>query len=627
MTWQVAAFLILALALAAGFVWYERAQPDARIVALVGTLAAFAALGRIAFAAVPNVKPTTDIVLVAGFALGGGPGFAVGALAGLASDFFFGQGPWTPWQMAGWGMVGVIGAALAVATRHRIARWPLALVCALVGFAFTALQDVGDWVTYSDHSLPALGVYVGKGIGFDAVHAAGCLLFALALGPALIRSLRRFATRLQVTWQTAGAVSDGVGGGGGAGGARGAASRAGLILVLAVLSLGWLAGQPGTHAGVNPTRWGQVGSAQATATPAGYLLAAQNPDGGFGSAPGAASSQLYAGWVALGLAAAGENPQDVARGGHTLLDYVRAGAASASDPGSTARMILVARAAGASARNFGGHNLVAALERDIRPNGSVDDQVNLTAFAVLALRAAGVTPPAATVPWLVRQQDADGGFNFATRGGSSDVDDTGGALQALAGATGPASARARSRAVRFLRSQQSADGGFPSLPGADSNAQSTAFAVQGLIADGVDPGSMRRRGTSPVDYLRSLIAADGHVRYSRMTDQTPTWVTAEALLALEAKPLPLAPVAARAPAAARAPVARRHALAGRRAPGRQATVRRAAAAVPSAPRPAVARPAGPRRSVSPATPQLALDRLAVDAGLLTALSLAPVGQG
>ncbi len=120
MSWQLGALSILALALAGGFAWYERTRPDARIVALVGTLAAFAALGRIAFAALPNVKPTTDIVLVSGYALGGGPGFAVGALGGLASNFFFGQGPWTPWQMAGWGITGVIGAGLAVVTRRRI---------------------------------------------------------------------------------------------------------------------------------------------------------------------------------------------------------------------------------------------------------------------------------------------------------------------------------------------------------------------------------------------------------------------------------------------------------------------------------------------------------------------------
>ena len=113
MTWQAAAFTILAVGLAAGFAWYERTKPDARLVALVGTLAAFAALGRIAFAPIPNVKPTTDIVIFAGYALGGAPGFAVGALAALVSNFWFGQGPWTPWQMAGWGLCGILGAALA----------------------------------------------------------------------------------------------------------------------------------------------------------------------------------------------------------------------------------------------------------------------------------------------------------------------------------------------------------------------------------------------------------------------------------------------------------------------------------------------------------------------------------
>jgi energy-coupling factor transport system substrate-specific component len=589
MSWPLAAFAILALALGGGFAWYERTRPDARVVALVGTLAAFAALGRIAFVALPNIKPTTDIVLVSGYALGGGPGFAVGALAGLTSNFFFGQGPWTPWQMAGWGVTGVIGAGLAFATGRRISRGSLAIVCTVVGFAYTVLQDVGDWVTYSDHSLTQLGVYVGKGIGFDAVHAAGCLVFAIALGPAMIHSLSRFATRLQVTWTPA-------------------ATRVAPILILSLIFGGAVAGRAGLNGG----------EARAASTPAGYLLAAQNGDGGFGAAPGAGSSQLYAGWAALGLAAAGDNPQDVTRGGHSLIDYIRAGVSSATDPGSVERTILVLRAAGISPGSFGGVNLLGALERDIRANGSVSGQVNLTAFAVLALRAAGTAAPAASIGWLVRQQDSDGGFNFATRGGTSDPDDTGAALQALSGAAGSAVSRARARAIRFLRDHQDPDGGFASFPGAGSNAQSTAFAVQGLLAAGVDPSTIRRRDASPLDYLRSLIAADGHVRYARGTDQTPVWVTGEALMALDGKPLPLAPVAR----AARAPGTKSQ----HTSPSASGTHHRAVAAA--------ARPAGPRRSVlravarshaarpAPASP---LDRLVSEAGILTAIVLAPVG--
>jgi energy-coupling factor transport system substrate-specific component len=576
-SWQLGAFAILALALAGGFAWYERVRPDARIVALVGTLAAFAALGRIAFAAFPNVKPTTDIVLISGYALGGGPGFAVGALGGLASNFFFGQGPWTPWQMAGWGATGVIGAGVAVVTHRRIGRWPLAIVCAVVGFGFTALQDVGDWVTYSDHSLAQLGVYVGKGIGFDFVHAAGCLVFALAFGPALIHSLTRFRTRLNVTWGTATP-----------------------LLAIALVAAAATAND---------------GRAAAASTPAGYLIAAQNSDGGIGATPGSASSQLYSGWSALGLAAAGQNPQDVMRDGHSLIAYIEGGVASAPDPGDVERNILVARAAGLPATSFGGRNLVAELRAHIGRNGSVNDQTNWTSFAVLALRAAGVPPPAATLPWLVRQQDADGGFNFGTRGGQSDVDDTGSALEALAGVPGGAAAHARARAIRYIRGQQDRDGGFPGEPGAGSNAQSTAFAVQGLQAVGAKPSSMRRGGgPSPLDYLRSLIAADGHVRYSRGSDETPTWVTGEALMALEGKPLPV-----EAPA-------RRQASAP--APKQTATTRTTS---PHTVAPAHVRRAARRRhrteprTVTPPPSARAADQLAVAAGILTALSLAFIG--
>jgi energy-coupling factor transport system substrate-specific component len=511
-SWQLAAFALLALALAGGFAWYERARPDARIVALVGVLAAFAALGRIAFAPIPNVKPTTDIVLISGYALGGGPGFVVGALAGLTSNFFFGQGPWTPWQMAAWGVVGLIGALVASLNPWRLGRWPLAVLCALVGFAFAAVQDFGDWVTFSDHSLTQLGVYVGKGVAFDLVHAGGCFAFALAFGPPLARSVARFASRLEVTWIGAGA--------------------AGALAVVVALS----ASAP----------------ARAAGDPTSYLLAAQNADGGMGPTPGQASSPMYSGWAALGLASAGQNPARISRGGPSLLAYVRS--IPPSDPGSLERTILIERAAGASE---GG--LAATLAHELGGDGSVSERVNLTEFAVLALRAANAVVPPATISWLSRQQNRDGGFSATAGGASSDVDDTGAALEAL----GP-----NARAVGYLRSQQNADGGFPALGGGESNAQSTAWAVQGLLAAGVDPESLPH---SPLSYLHSLIAADGHVRYSRSVDQTPVWVTAQALMALERKPLPLMPASAgarsgRALARGGSPARRRARLGGRASP-------------------------------------------------------------
>ncbi len=556
MTWQLGAFAILALALAGGFGWYERARPDARIVALVATLAAFAALGRIAFAALPNVKPTTDIVLISGYALGAGPGFVVGALAGLISNFFFGQGPWTPWQMAAWGATGMLGAWLATITARRISRWPLALICAASGFAFTVVQDLGDWVTYSDHSLAQLGVYVGKGLGFDGVHAVSCLVFALAFGPALARSIARFATRLDVTWQP---------------------------IAPAVLALFVAAGLLG-------------GQARAANAPTNYLLAAQNADGGFGPSPGQASTQLYSGWAALGLAAEGLNPVAVSNDGHSLGAYLESSAGGGSDPGSLERTILALRASGLPASN-----VVARLDRDIGANGSVSDQTNLTAFAVLALRAAGAALPGHMLGWLTRQQDRDGGFNFATAGPASDVDDTGAVLEALGGPRG----RVTAGAVRFIDAQQNRDGGFPSQPGADSNAQSTAWAVQGLLAVGAGGRPLGRA----LAYLSSLIAPDGHIRYSRSVDQTPVWVTSEGVMALEQKPLPIAPVIQHGTASPRKlprPVARR---------ARGEVARHRSFVSHGRPHPAETGQASPATTTT----------LATDVGILEAVALAPVG--
>jgi energy-coupling factor transport system substrate-specific component len=515
-TWQLSSFLILAIGLVGGFAWYERSRPDAKLVALVAALAAFGSLGRIAFAALPNVKPTTDIVLIAGFALGAAPGYVVGALAALTSNFFFGQGPWTPWQMAGWGLVGIIGALLARAGGRRLGRLPLAVICFVVGFGFTALQDCGDWVNYSDHSLAQLGLYVGQGVGFDLVHATGCFVFAIAFGPALIRALQRFRRRLQINWHPAGTTA---------------------ALLLAGVAVCGLA-TPGSARAAAGGSARLPASTTLTSRVGTYLLRAENRDGGVGLAPGQPSSTMVSGWQALALVASGIDPAQAGRrGGRNVVQYLAATAASETDPGSLERTILAVSASGRSVTGFGGRNLLAALRRDIKANGSVAGQTNLTAFAVLALRAVHTLVPARTIAWLARQQDRDGGFNFATAPGNSDADDTGAALEALAG-TGRK--RTIARAVAFLRGQQNGDGGFGDAQGAASNAQSTAFAVQGLIAVGVDPDGLRRRGArSPLAYLRGLIGPSGAVDYARDNAQTPVWVTAQALLALAHRALPL----------------------------------------------------------------------------------------
>jgi prenyltransferase/squalene oxidase-like repeat protein len=514
MSWVVASMLVLGAALVAGFVWYERTHPTTRVIALVATLAALAALGRIAFAALPNVKPTTDIVLISGYVLGGAPGFAVGSVAALASNIFFGQGPWTPWQMVGWGGVGVAGALLGRIAGRELGRVPLAIACAAASAAFGAWMNVHLWVTYSgDHSLAALGAYFATSLWFDVAHVIGSILFCLAFGPALVRALARYRTRFEVRWLPA------------------PAAATGLLLILMIAPA-----PPRAHAD-------EQADAAAARSSVRYLLDAQNGDGGWGAAPGQSSSQLYTGWTALGLAAAGRNPLDV--GSPSALAYIRAHAQELNDLGELNRTLLILRAAGRGPR-IGGRDLEQAVASQQRRNGSFAGRVNTTAFAVLGLRAAGRATRDRAVKraaaWIAGQANHDGGFNFAGKGGPSGIDDTGAALQALA-AGGRRRGRVATRAARFVVRHQNDDGGFALIPGGPSNAQSTAWAVQGLIAVGRDPAAVHTNGSrDPVGYLRSLTAPSGEVRYSRTSRQTPVWVTGQALAALARKRLPLKPV-------------------------------------------------------------------------------------
>lgn len=183
----------------AGVAWFEAGTDSTRELAVIATLAAAAAAGRVLFAAVPGVQPVTVIAIVAGAALGARAGVATGALAAFVSNLFLGQGIWTPQQMLGWGACGLAGALLAPFLRNR---WVLAAVAAVLGFAFSVSMDVWLWYGFSPHTWGALTAVAGRGVWFDVSHAAGNVVIALAAGPELRRMLDRYGARLRtvVVW-------------------------------------------------------------------------------------------------------------------------------------------------------------------------------------------------------------------------------------------------------------------------------------------------------------------------------------------------------------------------------------------------------------------------------------------
>lgn len=187
---------VLTLVLALGLLALERGGGGGpKEMALVATLGAAAAAGRVFFSPIPGVQPVTITCLVTGAALGPRAGLAVGPLAGLLSNSFLGQGPWTPAQMALWGAAGLSGAALGAVCRNR---YGLAVVGFAWGMAFGWGMNIWFLASFGPElNWAAVTLSGGRSLPFDLAHAIGNSLLALVAGPALVRLLGRYALRVR----------------------------------------------------------------------------------------------------------------------------------------------------------------------------------------------------------------------------------------------------------------------------------------------------------------------------------------------------------------------------------------------------------------------------------------------
>ena len=95
------------------FLAFEKGKSGTKEMILIAVMVALSAVGRLVFAWAPSVKPVTALVIITAMYFGPQAGFMTGALTAVISNFYFGQGPWTPFQMFSWGIVGLIAGVFA----------------------------------------------------------------------------------------------------------------------------------------------------------------------------------------------------------------------------------------------------------------------------------------------------------------------------------------------------------------------------------------------------------------------------------------------------------------------------------------------------------------------------------
>ena len=227
-----------------------------------------------------------------------------------------------------------------------------------------------------------------------------------------------------------------------------------------------------------------------------FIRTTQQPDGGFG---GFGDGQTFD--AVFAIRSAGIDPTTVKKDGKSPADFLAARASAQTSPGAAAKAAMAAISMNMDPRNVNGVNLVARVTAGTGAAGQYGTDDFTQSLSMIALRIVGEGIPGGAAPRLLANQLADGGWGF---GGFSDPDTTALAMQALVAVNGSAPANA----LTYLKAQQLPDGGWGF---GESNANSTAFVIQALIAANVDPNGadFNKAGKTPLGFLGSQQQQDG----------------------------------------------------------------------------------------------------------------------
>lgn len=202
--YYLASILVVVLTIAPFFASFEERRPQARELVVIAVMIAIAVAARAAFFWLPAFKPMTAVIIVAGIALGAGAGFMCGSLSAFVSNFLFGQGPWTPWQMLAYGIAGLVAGLLAqkgVIPRHDLSnKAKLALSIGSAVFVMVVVGPILD--TCAVFTMPAselehftvAAIYL-SGVPVNAVHALATFATLFVIANPLLDKLERMRVK------------------------------------------------------------------------------------------------------------------------------------------------------------------------------------------------------------------------------------------------------------------------------------------------------------------------------------------------------------------------------------------------------------------------------------------------
>ncbi|MDO4317322.1 MAG: ECF transporter S component [Lachnospiraceae bacterium] len=188
-------YAVLSLVTAAGacvpfFLRFERRRPSTRELLVLAVMVAMTVLGRVLFAPLPGFKPVTALVIITALSFGGEMGFLTGAMGALISNFYFGQGPWTPFQMLVWGLLGFFAGVLAPLLKR--SRGALLVYGAISGAVYSLLMDLWTVLWWDGgFNVPRYLAALATALPYTVLYMVSNVVFLLVLAKPIGKKLER----------------------------------------------------------------------------------------------------------------------------------------------------------------------------------------------------------------------------------------------------------------------------------------------------------------------------------------------------------------------------------------------------------------------------------------------------
>ncbi|MBQ0141048.1 MAG: ECF transporter S component [Kurthia sp.] len=193
--YNIISMLVAIIACIPFFLSFEKRKPDAREILVIAVMSAISVAGRAVFAWIPGFKPVTALTAITGFKLGPEAGFLTGAVSAISSNILFGQGPWTPFQMFTWGMLGYIAGWLGK-TKWMERKLGLILYGIVAGVLFSFIMDIWTVISYDGHfNWRRYMAAAGTALPFTATYVLSNVVFLLLLTKPIGEKLERMKVK------------------------------------------------------------------------------------------------------------------------------------------------------------------------------------------------------------------------------------------------------------------------------------------------------------------------------------------------------------------------------------------------------------------------------------------------